>query len=50
LTWSDLPEQSQLIVGLRIPLSWWRQAAQLVLPLVAGWLVVRGARRSAVLA
>jgi hypothetical protein len=50
LTWSDLPGQSQLMVGFRAPLSGWRQAAQLVLPLVAGWLVIRAAGRRPVAA
>lgn len=40
-TWSDLPEQSQLIVGVGLPLTGWRQAAQMLLPLALGWFALR---------
>jgi hypothetical protein len=46
-TWSDLPEQSQLIVGVGLPLSGWRQAAQMLLPLAPGWFVLRRPQPSA---
>ena len=41
-TWSDLPGQSTLTVGVGFPLTGWRQAAQMLLPLILGWLMLRG--------
>jgi hypothetical protein len=44
---SDLAGQSQLVVGLGIPLSGWRQAAQLLIPVAIGWIALRAANRRA---
>jgi hypothetical protein len=43
-TWSDLPGQSTLAVGLGFPLTGWRQAAQMLLPLALGALILWGRR------
>ena len=40
-TWGDLPEQSTLMVGVGLPLTGWRQAAQMLLPLALGWHALR---------
>jgi hypothetical protein len=40
-TWGDLPEQSTLMVGVGLPLTGWRQAAQMLLPLALGWYALR---------
>lgn len=40
-TWSDLPEQSKLMVGVGLPMTGWRQAAQMLLPLALGWHALR---------
>ena len=48
--WSDIPGQSQLLLGVGIPLTGWRQAAQLILPLAVGWLTLRASRRRAIVA
>jgi hypothetical protein len=40
-TWSDIPEQSTLMVGVGLPLTGWRQAAQMLLPLALGWYALR---------
>jgi hypothetical protein len=40
-TWGDRPEQSMLMVGVGLPLTGWRQAAQMVLPLGLGWYALR---------
>ena len=40
-TWSDLPGQSTVMLGVGFPLTGWRQAAQMLLPLALGWLVLR---------
>lgn len=42
--WSDVPEQSQLILGVGVPLMGWRQAAQMLLPLALGWFALRRRR------
>lgn len=47
LTWSDLPGQSQLAVGVSVPFAAARQGAQLALPLLVGLAVVWAARREA---
>jgi hypothetical protein len=47
LNWSDLPGESQLLLGFGFPLVGWRQAAQLLLPLTLGWLSLRAAGRRA---
>lgn len=43
-TWGDLPEQTQLLLAIGTPLAGWRQAAQMLLPLALGWLVLRRRR------
>lgn len=50
LNWSQLQGQSQLLLGVGLPFGGWRQAAQLLLPLMIGWFVVRTVRRPAILA
>ena len=46
-TWSDLPGQSQLIVGVGLPFTGWRQAAQMLLPLALGWYALRRSQPAA---
>jgi hypothetical protein len=40
-TWSDLPGESQLMLGVGFPFTGWRQVAQMLLPLALGWFVLR---------
>lgn len=47
LTWSDLPGQSQLALGLSVPFAAARQGVQVALPLLVGLAVVWAARRRA---
>jgi hypothetical protein len=47
-TWSDLPGQSTIAVGLGFPLVGVRQAAQMLLPLSLGWYAIRKMRRPVV--
>jgi hypothetical protein len=43
-TWSALPGQSTLVLGVGLPLTGWRPAAQMLLPLALGWLTLRRRR------
>ena len=47
-TWSELPGQSAVAVGFGFPIVGVRQAAQMLLPLAVGWIVIRRLRRPAV--